>query len=110
VIAEDPELAHCGHRLAPSHQSQLLAQASRHLPEVALCEECLDIGILNAHGANTPCPGQGVICPGCSVGAAGIWAGEWEGTLLPECTVSAPCAVLNTLAAHYHIEGEQPAT
>jgi hypothetical protein len=101
AIVRDPELVHGDHRLARSHQSQVLAQASRHLPVVTVCEECAETGASDAHDDNQPC-GK-AICPGCTLAATGSWAGEWEGTLLVECTVAVPCSVLTTIAAHYQI-------
>lgn len=103
AIAHDPALLHEGQRLGPSHRSQLLGHATRHLPVVGMCEECAEIGVVNAHGYGESCPAQEVICPGCTATAHGVWAGEWEGMFLPECTVTAPCSVLATLSAHYQI-------
>jgi len=103
AIAYDPALWHGADRIAPSHRSQLLGHASRHLPSIGLCEECADIGVANANAHGETCPALEVTCPGCTVTAHGMWAGEWNGTFLPECTVSAPCSVLMTLAAHYQI-------
>ncbi|MBS1694490.1 MAG: hypothetical protein JST91_19925 [Actinobacteria bacterium] len=103
AIAGDPALVRSHHRLAPTHQTQLLAHARRHLPAVSVCEECLDFGIHNAHDDTSTCPAQTIFCPACTP-AAGQWAGEWEGTLLSECIVEAPCSVLTTLAAHYTID------
>lgn len=102
-VAHDPALWQGADRLGPSHRSQLLGHATRHLPTVAVCEECVEIGVANAHGYGATCPEVGIICPGCTVAADGVWAGEWEGTVLAECTVSAPCSVLTTLAAHYEV-------
>jgi|GEM_PF-4150088 len=42
------------------------------------------------------------VCPVCSVRAGG-WAGEWEGTYRPECTIPGPCEVLRTMAGHYRV-------
>ncbi|CAN5736257.1 hypothetical protein BH09ACT8_BH09ACT8_56050 [soil metagenome] len=103
AIAHDPALWQGADRLGPSHRSQLLGHASRHLPAVTVCEECAEIGVANAHGYGATCPAQEVACLGCTVTAHGLWAGEWEGTFLPECTVAAPCSVLTTLAVHYRI-------
>lgn len=103
AIAHDPALWQGADRLGPSHRSQLLGHATRHLPAVTVCEECAEIGVANAHGYGSTCPAQDVTCPGCTVTAHGIWAGEWEGIFLPECTVTAPCSVLVTLAGHYQI-------
>lgn len=103
TIVGDPALMRSHHPLGPTHQTQLLALASRHLPAVSVCEECLDFGIHNAHDDTSICPAQSVFCPACTP-AAGQWAGEWEGTLLSECLVEAPCSVLTTLAAHYKLD------
>ncbi|WP_176470791.1 hypothetical protein [Mycobacterium avium] len=100
AIAGDRALIRSHHPLAPTHQTQLFAHASRHLPAVSICEECLDFGIHNAHDDTSTCPAQSIFCPACTP-AAGQWAGEWAGTLLSECLVEAPCSVLTALAAHY---------
>ncbi|GAT01322.1 hypothetical protein [Mycolicibacterium fortuitum] len=103
AVVRDPDLADCGQRLAPSHQSQILGHVSRHLPVVGVCEECVEIGTVNAHGHGVPCPAQKVTCARCSVASHEEWAGEWAGTFLQECTVTAPCSVLITVATHYRI-------
>lgn len=100
AIAGDPALIHSHHPLGPTHQAQLLAHASRHLPAISICQECLDLGIHNAHDDTSTCPAQIIFCPACTP-AAGEWAGEWQGTLLSECLVTAPCSALTTMAAHY---------
>lgn len=110
AIARDPELTHGGQRLRPSQQSQLLGHAIRHLPVVGMCEECLDIGVVNAHGEGQSCPAQEVICAGCTLTAHEAWAGEWYETFLPECIVTAPCSVLAAMAAHYQIPTRTPTT
>lgn len=103
AIAADTSLAPAG-GLGPSHLAQVLTHASRHLPAVALCEECADFGIANAHDGAAQCPHHIVYCLGCTP-TAGEWAGEWEGVLLQECIVPAPCSVQTTLAAYYEIHG-----
>lgn len=102
AIAHDPTLTDGDQRLKPSHQSQLLGHATRHLPVVALCEECLEIGVANAHDGSS-CPAQIVACAGCTLTSHEVWSGEWAGTFLPECTVTAPCSVLATIASHYQV-------
>lgn len=110
AIAASEELAHHDRDLNPSRLSQLLSHASRHQPTVTLCEECVDFGIVNAHGFDAICPEQSVICHGCTPHAAESWAGEGEGALLMECTVAAPCSALRTLASYYGVAGGvQPA-
>lgn len=56
--------------------------------------------------ADTPghcgCPDAGLGCAACSV-RAGEWAGEWEGQYATECTVTAPCSGLSTLATRFGV-------
>ncbi|TMS50674.1 hypothetical protein [Mycobacterium sp. DBP42] len=103
AIADSSVKVHHDRNLNPSRLSQLLSHASRHQPTVTLCEECVEIGIVNAHGFGSICPEQSVICHSCTPHAVEAWAGEREGTVLTECTVAAPCSVLSTLARHYGV-------
>lgn len=68
AIAGDPALIHSHHPLAPTHQAQLLAHASRHLPAISICQECLDLGIHNAHDDTSTCPTQIIFLPGLHPG------------------------------------------
>lgn len=99
AIADDENLyAPDGFRR--SHRADLLALASQHLPEVLVCESCVD-GDLSAHQPDQ-CPAEMVACMGCTA-TSGPWAGEWIGQVLEECTVPAPCSVLRALCQHYNI-------
>ncbi len=99
AIADDENLyAPDGFRR--SHRADLLALASQHLPEVLVCESCVD----GDHSDHQPdqCPAEMVACMGCTA-TSGPWAGEWTGQVLEECTVPAPCSVLRALCQHYNI-------
>jgi hypothetical protein len=89
---------------------QLLAHATVHRPVLLVDEECA-AGECGGHHPDgdpdapaQPCdyPDPAAACGACSL-AAGPWAGEWEDDPLPECTVTAPCSVLTTLARHYRV-------
>ena len=87
----------------------LLAAVSAHAPTPLISPECGQGGC--GHPPRVPCPAVVVACLACSQRCGG-WAGEGEGTCMPECTITAPCEVLRTLAAHYRIActdtGEAP--
>ena len=87
----------------------LLAAVSAHAPTPLISPECGDGGC--EHPPRVPCPAVVVACLACSQRCGG-WAGEGEGTCMPECTITAPCEVLRALAAHYRIActdtGEAP--
>lgn len=81
----------------------LLVAVSEHAPTPLISMECAEGGHdhdEDAVDADGRCPRVAIACMACSL-LAGSWAGDGEGTCLPECTVTAPCEVLRTLAAHY---------
>ncbi|WP_293003375.1 hypothetical protein [Mycobacterium sp.] len=100
AIAADDELGRPSpnwyHR---SHRTDLLAYAAQHLPQVVICEECLDCGSDERYEA---CGCAAALCTTCTL-SSGPWAGEWEGYTLQECLVAAPCSVLRALCTHYEI-------
>lgn len=87
------------------HKARLLAHATAHAPVLLLPEDCAE-GSCDHGGGNGAriCnyPDAAIGCAACSV-TAGSWAGEWEGQYAPECTVTAPCDVLRTLARYYAV-------
>lgn len=86
-----------------SQRTDLLALASRHQPSVLVCEECAEaFGESDGAHEGGRCAGEVVACMGCSP-TAGPWAGEWEGTVLHQCMVAAPCSVVRTLCGYYGI-------
>ncbi|WP_436764370.1 hypothetical protein [Streptosporangium sp. V21-05] len=74
---------------------ELLAHASAHAPVPLWPHDCAAGECHHPAGA-CPCV---VACAACSL-RAGSWAGDQEGTYRPECTITAPCQVLATMAAH----------
>lgn len=88
-------------RFRRTQRADLLALAAQHQPEILVCEECAE-SFRNTH-EGAQCPAQTVACLGCTA-TAGPWAGEWEHQPLEQCTVPAPCSVLNTLCQHYTIQ------
>ncbi|MGD9526426.1 MAG: hypothetical protein AB7I38_11700 [Dehalococcoidia bacterium] len=83
---------------------QLLAAITAHASAPLVDVDCAERGC--EHG-DDECPITGWGCDACSL-VAGGWAGEWEGTYLPESVVEAPCSVLTTLARHYDVPIEPP--
>jgi hypothetical protein len=87
---------------------QLLAHVTRHRPVLLIPEDCAEDPRTCGHqpdGGDLPdwhCsyPDATAACGACTLYAGG-WAGEWEGGAMPECTVTAPCSVLRTLAHAY---------
>lgn len=82
----------------------LLGHVTAHAPSVLVHEPCAEGGC--DHTATDPCPTQ-IACPTCSL-RAGTWAGEWEGQFDAACTVTYPCTVLLTVAAHYGLATTRP--
>lgn len=78
----------------------LLAAVSAHAPTPLISPECGQGGC--AHPPRVPCPTVAVACLAYSQRCGG-WAGDGEGLCMPECTITAPCAVMRALAAHYRI-------
>lgn len=99
AIADDRSLADVKGDFVRSSRVDLLALSAAHLPELVVCEQCLEVG--NAHQGQR-CPATLVACMACTA-TAGPWAGEWESSILTQCTVAAPCSVLSALCAHYNI-------
>ncbi|WP_219419612.1 hypothetical protein [Pseudonocardia nigra] len=91
-----------GHELDHPYTVQLLAAVSAHAPTPLISPECGEGAC--EHPREQSCPTVALACLACSQ-LSGGWAGEWEGTCMPECTVPAPCEVLRTLATHYRITG-----
>jgi hypothetical protein len=93
------------------HQAtvQILAHATSHRPALAIPEDCAENDQACRHrraGADgswrCDFPGAEALCPACSL-RAGPWAGGWEGDVMEECRVPAPCGVLRALAARYGV-------
>ncbi|MEV4753027.1 hypothetical protein AB0K21_42350 [Streptosporangium sp. NPDC049248] len=82
---------------------ELLAHASTHAPVLLRSWDC---AAEECHHPPGECP-CAVACAACSL-RAGSWAGEQEGTYRRECTISAPCQVLTTLAAHLNPPAPNP--
>jgi len=104
----------------PAHPAVIrqLAAATAHRPGLAVSEACGE-GECEHHRTALedldelgPCnyPDAAAVCWECSL-LSGSWAGEYEGRILAECTVLAPCGVLSALAAYYGLTGRnrQPA-
>jgi hypothetical protein len=77
-----------------------LATVTRHRPGLAVSEGCAegDCEDIGADG-KCDCPASAV-CWTCSL-RSGDEAGEWAGTLMEECRITAPCGVFAAFAAHY---------
>lgn len=85
----------------------LLVAVSEHAPTALISRDCAEGGHdhdEDEFDSDGRCPTVAIACMACSL-LTGDWAGDWEGTCLPECTVAAPCEVLRTLAAHYERTG-----
>ncbi|HEX6359499.1 hypothetical protein [Actinophytocola sp.] len=87
---------------------QLLAHVTAHeprllVPEACAEDECHHMPADAPDGWRCPLPDARVACAACST-LAGSWAGEWQGTFLDQCTVTAPCGVLLTVAQHYGVD------
>ncbi|OHU47323.1 hypothetical protein BKG82_27105 [Mycobacteroides chelonae] len=101
AIVDDPDIAgSLVGKLSRSHRTDLLALAAQHLPGVFVCDECGD-GLDNSHEGES-CPVETAGCLACSP-TAGPYAGEWEGQMLQECVVQAPCSVMRALCDYYEI-------
>ena len=74
-----------------------LAAVSAHAPGLSVGEECAEGG---CHHKPCSYPSSRPVCWACSL-RAGEEAGEWAGSLMSECAVTAPCGVLTALAVHY---------
>lgn len=109
AILDDPDISgsldSLHGRFARSHRTDLLALAAQHLPRVLVCEECGD-GMGDAHDGRH-CPDEQAACLTCTP-QAGPYAGEWEGSILQECIVTAPCSVLRSLCDYYEISDNKP--
>lgn len=100
AIAADDEIAGpYANEYRRSHRTDLLAYAAQHLPQVVLCEECLDSF---SEARDEACGCAAALCTTCTL-TSGPWAGEWEGFTLSECRVEAPCSVLRALCEYYAI-------
>jgi hypothetical protein len=98
----------------PAHPAVIrqLAAASAHRPGLAVSEACAEGECEHREaeaedlGQHEQCsyPEATAVCWECSL-LSGSWAGEYEGRLLGECTVRAPCSVLSALAAYYGLTG-----
>jgi hypothetical protein len=77
---------------------QLLGHATAHAPQTLMAEDCAEDSCDHDRGT---CPSW-LGCATCSV-VAGTWAGEREGQHAVECSITAPCQVLQTLATHYNV-------
>lgn len=104
AIAADQSLAAVKGDFVPSSRADLLALAAAHLPELVVCERCFESG--NAHQGQR-CPGALVACMACTA-TAGPWAGEFESTIVEQCTVASPCSVLAALCARYSVSLAAP--
>lgn len=91
-----------GYELDHPYTVQLLSAVTAHAPTPLISEGCAEGGC--EHPPGQRCPTVAVACLACSQ-RSGSWAGEWEGQLMAECTISAPCEVLGTLAAHFKVTG-----
>lgn len=91
-----------GYELDDPASVQLLAAVTAHAPTLLIDEDCAEGGC--GHPRYEPCPTVAMVCLTCSQ-LAGSWAGEREGAVMHECTISAPCEVLSTLAAHFQVTG-----
>jgi hypothetical protein len=97
--------------------AQILAHATAHRPVAAIAEDCAEDSRSCRHrpdeagagGEDWRCdyPGAEALCLACSL-RAGSWAGEWEGDVMDECRVRAPCGVLRALAARYGVAAAGP--
>jgi hypothetical protein len=72
---------------------QLLATVSAHTPELLITAACHARRCGHEPGG---CE-LDLLCPACSA-RSGTWAGELEGAYRVECSIPAPCQVLETLA------------
>uniref|UniRef100_UPI003F497933 hypothetical protein n=1 Tax=Streptosporangium sp. CA-256172 TaxID=3240076 RepID=UPI003F497933 len=82
---------------------ELLGHASAHVPVLLRPWDCAAGECDHPPGA---CSGTAA-CAACSL-RAGFWAGDQEGTYRHECTITAPCQVLATLAAHLNPPADPP--
>ncbi|SIH25529.1 Uncharacterised protein [Mycobacteroides abscessus subsp. abscessus] len=106
AIVDDPDIAgSLVGKLSRSHRTDLLALAAQHLPRVLVCDECGGDGFDDAHEGES-CPAAEAGCLACSP-TAGPYAGEWQGQLLQECVVQAPCSVIEALCDYYGINLRQ---
>jgi hypothetical protein len=93
------------------HQAtvQILAHATSHRPALAIPEDCAENDRTCQHRPTAAdgtwrCdyPEADALCYTCSL-TAGPWATGWEGDVMDECRVRAPCGALLALAARYHV-------
>lgn len=96
--------------LRPCALSAQLGHLTRHAPDILIPEECAERSCAHptAPGAVGDCadctfPSIDIACPECSLVAVDTYAGEWAGTFHNECTVAAPCSVLQALGAYYGV-------
>jgi hypothetical protein len=92
----------------PELALQLLAHVTAHVPVLLIPEDCAESDHGCSHRPETLAwddrtwrcdyPAASLGCAACSIRAGG-YAGEWEGQYTRECTVPAPCQVLQVLAA-----------
>jgi hypothetical protein len=94
----------------PSALSAQLGHLTRHAPEILIPEECAERSCAHptapgAVGDWADCtfPIIDIACPECSLIAVDTYAGEWAGTFHDECTVAAPCSVLQALGAYFDV-------
>jgi hypothetical protein len=106
-------LSAAGDPADPAVISQLAA-ATAHRPGLAGIGDCIDGDCGHdrrdtGDGQKPECdyPDAGAVCWACSL-RGGPWAGDYEGWLLDECIVPAPCGVLSALAADYGLTGQSP--
>jgi hypothetical protein len=85
--------------LAHAMTIQLLAHAVTHAPTPLYTEQCAEA---ECDHAECPPPTAAVSCAACSL-TAGVWAGEYVGTYLDDCTIVGPCSATITLAARFGI-------
>jgi hypothetical protein len=100
-------LAAAGDADCPEVVVRQLAAATAHRPDLAVDADCLEGGCAHRPerlpaGEARECdyPGAEAVCWECSL-RSGPWDGEYEGRLLEQCMVPAPCGVLAALAVHY---------
>lgn len=102
AIADGQSWPAGGYELDHPYPVQLLAAVTAHAPTPLISQECAEGGCI--HPPAERCPTVAIACMACSQ-RSGSWAGEWEGQLMDECTITAPCEVLTTLAAHFGVTG-----
>jgi len=93
---------------------QVLAHAATHRPVLVVPEDCAEDDRCCRHQPaaaeetwRCDYPDGAALCFACTL-RAGPWAGSWEGDVMDECRIAAPCGVLQALARHYGITGGSP--